>query len=106
MKKINRIFLLLSSLIIAITSCNQIKEDNRVLVKGANDSILIIKMPTAGCQNCKKIIEDGLFTELGLSQSILNLKNKEVSIVYNPKIISSEKITKTIAELSAKMPCK
>ncbi len=91
--------------LITNTSCNQIKNEDRVLMKGKNDSLLIVKIPDAACEKCQKVIEEGLFNQKGVKQSILNLQTKEVSIVYDPLIVSPQILKDTVTELSYKMPC-
>jgi len=98
--------LVLSIVLFTNIACNQIKEENRVLFKGANDSLLIIKIPTASCENCQKVIEEGLFFEKGVKQSILDLNTKKVSIVYNPNVTTYDIIQGSVAKLILKMPCK
>lgn len=105
MKK-NKIILMVITSFVAIISCNQIKEDKRVLIKGANDSLLVINIPTASCENCQNVIEGGLQNEKGIKQSLLNLNTKNVSIVYDPAITSPELIKTTVTQLTYKMPCK
>lgn len=106
MKKLQVFTLLISMALIAITSCSQIKDENRVVVKGKGDELLVVKIPAAACEKCQKVIEEGLYSENGVKQSILNLNTKEVSIVYDPQIISPEILKTTVTELSYKMPCK
>ena len=87
------------------TSCNQIKEEKRVVMQGEGDSLLVVKIPDAACKKCQKVIEGGLLDEIGIKQSILNLKTKEVFVVYDTKLTSPEIITTTITELHPNMPC-
>lgn len=105
MKKIQIISLLIITTLIATTSCNQIKDEKRVVVKGESDLLLVVKIPDAACQKCQKVIEDGLKDEKGISQSILNLKTKEVSVVYDPLLTSPEIISGTVSKLRPNMPC-
>ncbi|MDZ4844758.1 MAG: heavy-metal-associated domain-containing protein [Chitinophagales bacterium] len=105
MKIIQTISLLIIMTMISITSCNQIKDEKRVLMQGEGDSLLILKIPDAACDKCQKIIEGGLLDEQGIKQSILNLKTREVSVVYDPQVTSPEIITATITKLRPNMPC-
>lgn len=91
---------------LSITSCSRIKEDNSVLMKDVNDSLLVINIPSASCGNCQKVIEEGLQNVRGVKQSLLNLNTKNVSVVYNPNMASSELITKAVTQLIYKIPCK
>ena len=91
---------------LAIASCNQIDEDKRVLIKGVNDSLLVINIPSASCGNCQRVIEDGLQNVRGVKQSLLNLNTKNVSVVYDPNMASSELIKKNVTQLTYKIPCK
>ena len=102
MKKIALIALLLAS----VVACNRIKEEKRVLVKGENDAVLVVNTPKARCYKCQSIIEGGLNKMEGVSQSILNLNTKEVSIVYSPEKISPERLNTTVDDLVTQIPCK
>ncbi len=99
-------FLILTIGLISSISCNQIKDEKRVVIKSESDDLLFIKIPAAACGKCQKVIEEGLANEEGVKQSILNLNSKEVSIVYDAQIISPEILRATVTELSYKMPCK
>ena len=105
MKKLKRNLLLIAISIISAISCNQIKNENRVVIKGKTDSLLIVEIPDAACDKCQKVIEDGLANQTGVKQSILNLKTKEVSIVYDPLLIAPQNLIDTVTKLSYKMPC-
>ncbi len=98
--------LMIITVILAITACNHVKEEKRVLIKGVNDSLLVIDIPKASCENCQKVIEGGLQNEKGIKQSLLNLNTKKVSIVYDPTITSPQLIKTTVTQLTYKMPCK
>ncbi len=106
MKKLSVRLLILSIGLTTTISCNQLKDDNRVVMKSMSDSLLVIHIPAAACGKCQKVIEDGLVNENGVKQSLLNLKTKEVSIVYDAQIISPDVLKATVTELSYKMPCK
>ena len=90
---------------ITTTSCNQIQYEKRVLIQGKGDSLFVVKISDASCDKCQKVIESGLIDEKGIKQSILNLKTKEVSIVYDPQVTSQEIIAATISKLRPSMPC-
>lgn len=106
MKTLQIFKVLIAMVLIAISSCSQIKDDNRVVMKGKGDELLVINLPAAACEKCQKVIEDGLSKEKGVKQSILNLKTKEVSIVYDAQIISQEILHATVTKLNFEMPCK
>ena len=104
MNKIKAISALI--IIVMITaSCNHIKDEKRVIIKEESDSLLVVKIPDAACDKCQKVIEGGLNIEKGIKQSILNLKSREVSIVYDPLVTSPKIITTTITKLRLEMPC-
>jgi copper chaperone CopZ len=105
MKKIQTIFLLLIIATITTVSCNQIKEETRVIVQSEEDSLLVVKIPDAACEKCQKVIEGGLSNDKGIKQSILNLTTQEVSVVYDPKLTSEGVIMTEIQELRPNMPC-
>ena len=67
-----KIILILFTVILSIASCSRIKEDKRVLIKDQNDSLLVINIPAASCENCQKVIEEGLQHVKGVKQSLLN----------------------------------
>lgn len=100
MKKIVVIVLLVG------LSCNRIKKEERVLVKGENDAVLVINTPKAMCHKCQNIIEGGLQKVDGVSQSILDLNTKQVSIVYSPENKTPEILSATVEKLTEKTPCK
>jgi len=102
MKKI----ILITLITISAISCNRIKKEERVLVKGDNDAVLVLNTPQAKCHKCQKIIEGGLQNIDGVSQSILNLNTKKISIVYNPDNTTPEILSSTVEELTTKIPCK
>ncbi|MDO9184429.1 MAG: heavy metal-associated domain-containing protein [Bacteroidia bacterium] len=105
MRNIKRQIALVVFIGMTAMACNQIKDEKRVINKGSNDSLLTINLPDAACENCQRIIEDGLNGENGIKQSILNLKSKDVSIVYDPNLTSAKTIMSVVAKLSYKMPC-
>ena len=86
-------------------ACNQNNEERRVLRKGVLDSLLTISLPASGCNNCQKIMEEGLSVEKGIKQSMLNLKTKKVPIVYDPAVINP-KLMVAVIKLRNQMPCK
>lgn len=100
MKKI----IVLALVLFSILSCNY-KED-RVLVKAEGEAILVVNTPTAGCRKCQKHIESALKNIDGVSQSILNLNTKKVSIVYSPETTSEAILSSTMEELKKKIPCR
>ncbi|WP_025744114.1 heavy-metal-associated domain-containing protein [Aquimarina pacifica] len=102
MKKIILIPLILMSLV----SCNHIAKEERVLIKGENDVVLVLNTPKARCHKCQKIIEDGLQKIDGVHQSILDLNIKQISIVYDPKNTTPEKLSSAVKELTTQIPCK
>lgn len=102
MKKIVVIILLALSVI----SCNRIKKEERVLLKGENDAVLVINTPKARCHKCQKIIESGLQNIDGVSQSILDLSKKQVSIVYTPLNTTPKILNATVEKLTKEIPCK
>lgn len=92
--------------VFAVVSCNRIEKEERVLVKAANDAVLVISTPKARCHKCQKIIESGLKKVDGVSQTILDLNTKKVSIVYSPKSTNPEILTKKVEALKKQTPCK
>ena len=102
-KNLLAILLLLSFLFI---SCNRIKPEERVLNTSENDAVLVVSIPKAQCANCQKVVEGGLQNFTGVKQSILNLHTKEISVVFNPALISSDNLEKKVNELAANIPCK
>ena len=93
-------------LVLSAISCNRIKKEERVLVKGENDAILVINTPKARCHKCQKIIEGGLQKVDGVSQSILDLSKKQVSIVYTPESTTPEILNAAVEKLTEEIPCK
>ncbi|WP_396191222.1 hypothetical protein [Flavobacterium sp.] len=89
-----------------LASCTGFKKEERKLQKGKNDAVLVLETPKAGCENCQRIIEEGLNKSSGVKQSILNLNLKTVSILYNPMETNPEIIKNEVALLSTQIPCK
>ena len=98
--------LLILCFALTIFSCNRIPEEERVLVKSETDSVLVVAVPNAGCVNCQSIMEGSLDKESGVKQTILNLHTKEVSIVYEPNLVTPESLEKKVQSLRRKLPCK
>jgi mercuric ion binding protein len=78
MKKI--LFFIIASLIITINSA-QAEGDKEVKIK-----------TTAVCEMCKARIERTLGLSKGVKESSLNLKDKVVTVRYNPKKTTPEEI--------------
>lgn len=97
--------ILAALIIFLVISCNFIEKEERVLVKGKSDEVLVLNTPRAGCHKCQKIIEEGLQNIEGVSQSILNLNSKQISIVYSPENITPEILSSAVKELTIKTPC-
>jgi len=99
-------FVLLIIMMLSISSCNRFPEEDRVLIKGETDAVLVVSVPNAGCLNCQRIMESKLQKEKGVKQSILNLHTKEVSIVYEPHLVNPELLNSKIIDLRTELPCK
>jgi mercuric ion binding protein len=97
---------ILMLLFLFFVSCTGFKKEERKLQKGKNDAVLVIETPKAGCENCQRIIEEGLNKTSGVKQSILNLNLKTVSILYNPMETNPKIIKNEVALLSTQIPCK
>ncbi|GGD18310.1 heavy-metal-associated domain-containing protein [Hyunsoonleella pacifica] len=98
------IFILL--ILVSVISCNRIEKEERVLVKPEGEAVLVINTPKARCHKCQKIIEGGLQKVDGVSQTILDLNTKQVSIVYTPESTTSEVLNATVEKLVKEIPCK
>lgn len=97
--------LILSSLTLTFTSCKGFPEEERMLVVGDTDAVLVLPVSNAGCKNCQQIMEDNLLKEKGVKQAILNLYTKKVSVVYKPTT-TSEMLKNKVKSLKAILPCK
>jgi len=102
MKKI----IVLIIVVFSVIGCNRIEKEERVLVKGKDDLVLVINTPKAKCHKCQKIIEDGLQNISGVSQSILDLNSKKLSIVYSPENTTPKILSSTVEKLTEQIPCK
>ena len=91
---------------LAFSSCTKIAKEERVLVKNLSDSLLVINVPKASCENCQNVVEGGLSKVNGVKQSILNLHTKQVSIVYNPSVIKANELQIKTKSLINEIPCK
>ena len=56
--------------------------------------------------NMMVVEPDGLSIKKGIKQSQLNLKKKELSIIYDPLAISEENLKLFVTNLTYQMPCK
>ncbi|MFY0652894.1 MAG: cation transporter [Cyclobacteriaceae bacterium] len=63
--------------------------------KGKGEETVKVKT-SAICEMCKEALEHDLAFEKGVKNSNLNLDDKVLTIVYNPKKTSAEKIRKRI----------
>jgi len=70
-----------------------------VLAMNAQDKNEIKVKTSAQCGMCKDRIEKALAYEKGVYSSNLDLKTKEVTVVYNPKKISPDKIRLAISKV-------
>lgn len=106
MKKQNTLNTILLFLLLINIGCNQSSNIEKTIVKGINDSLYKIYIPKAACKNCKQVVENGLAKVEGVKDSELNLSKKELSIIYNPLIISPRSLEFIMSNLSHEMPCK
>ncbi len=51
------------------------------------------------CNTCKETIEKALYFEKGVKSSNLDIKNKEVTVVYNPAKTTADKIRLAISKV-------
>jgi len=98
--------LIIIVVLLAITACNRIEKETRVLIQSEGDTTLVVKIPKAACKKCQKIIEGGLENENGVRQSILDLHSKNLSVVYIPEKTTPEVLQLTIDKLAKQIPCK
>jgi mercuric ion binding protein len=91
-------------LISTLVSC--MREEKRVLALNEGDKLFELSTPTAGCEKCQKIMEEGLGKIKGVNQSILNLNTKKVSISYSPNVTDTIALKNTVVALTKKFPCK
>lgn len=56
-------------------------------------------MTSAICTSCKKRIENDLSFEAGVRKVAMDLETKQVTVVYNPKKTSPEKIRQAITKI-------
>lgn len=64
----------------------------------AQDSTVVIKT-SAKCEQCKSKIENDLSFEKGVRKVVLDLITKDVTVVFNPKKTSAEKIRIAITKI-------
>jgi periplasmic mercuric ion binding protein len=96
----------LALIILFFSSCNLFTKNEPPLIKGKWESLLVIEIPKAGCNNCKRVVENGLLDIKGIKQSQLNVKKKELSVLYDPLKTSEENIKQLVANLKDDIPCK
>lgn len=66
---------------------------------GSTPILKTVKIKTSAiCEMCKTTIETKLAFSQGVIESILNLEDKVVTVVYNPRRTSVRSIKKSISE--------
>jgi periplasmic mercuric ion binding protein len=63
-----------------------------------NEAKILIQT-SAQCEQCKKRIEETMAFEPGVKNSVLDLKTKQVTVVYNPKKTSPDKIRAALSKV-------
>lgn len=71
------------------------------IAKGQDDpKIAEIKIKTSAvCGMCKETIESNLVFEKGIKKSSLDVKTSTLTVIYNPKKITPEKIRLAVSKL-------
>ncbi|MFO0356456.1 MAG: heavy-metal-associated domain-containing protein [Sphingobacteriaceae bacterium] len=92
--------------IFSFFGCQQYKPDNRMVKPGKSDSVFVAQVADAKCENCQKVIEDGMNSTDGIKQTLLNLNTKYVTVVYDPLKVKPECIQERIKLLATQIPCK
>ena len=59
--------ILIALVVYTLISCNRITKEERVLVKGEGEAVLVLNTSKAGCHKCQKIIEGGIQNITGVS---------------------------------------
>lgn len=93
MKKIN----LPGKISIVFTLMMLVLLSNPLFAQRRNTAEIKIKT-SAQCDMCKKTIEQKVLSERGVKKASLNLDSKIVTITYNPKRTSPERLRKVISE--------
>jgi len=94
MRTLNFLIVVLFVTILGINSVQAQKTDKN---KKAEEKSIMFKT-SATCESCKEAIEKAMAYEKGVKKSELNLDNKVVTIWYNEKKTSPEKIKKAIVD--------
>ncbi|MCW3086319.1 MAG: MerP [Bacteroidetes bacterium] len=87
MKTIKTAFVAVIMILIATTVNAQTAKPTEVKIK-----------TSAVCGMCKKTIEKALSKEAGIQKSTLDVTTKVVTVVYDPKVTSPEKIRTAISK--------
>lgn len=87
MDKYLKFFLLLIIFISAFSHVSNAQTDTAVIATSAQ------------CDMCKKKIEDALRFEKGVKLTTLDIKTKNVTVIYNSKKTDADKIRKAISML-------
>jgi periplasmic mercuric ion binding protein len=86
MKKLTFVFALILGVVFS-TAANKPGKDKEVKIK-----------TSAVCEMCKERIEKNLTLSKGISEAVLNLEDKVVTVKYNPKKTDEAQIRKVITE--------
>jgi copper chaperone CopZ len=70
---------------------------SRLNIYAQTDTVRI--KTSAICDQCKEKIENDLSFEKGVKSAKLDLKTKEVTVVYNPKKTDEQKIREAITQI-------
>lgn len=89
MKNLKLIFTALVIIIISFTAANAQKKKTEIIEINTGSVI---------CGMCKENIETALAYEKGIKKSNLDVKKKIITVKYNPKKTSPDKIRKAISE--------
>ncbi len=83
---------------ILLTGFVSILSNNTIAaIKGGKEKVVI--QTSAQCGSCQQRIENGLKIIDGIKSVDLNLDNKKLIVVFNPKLISIEQIKNSISSI-------
>ncbi len=85
--KLSSILILLATNIAFAQEKNEVKKTDEIKIKVSSQ-----------CNTCKKIIEKALYFEKGVKSSDLDVKNKIVTVLYNPSKTTPDKIRNAISK--------
>ena len=92
--------------IICSNACQSSSYEKETINYSKNEIELIIEIPKASCNNCKKTIEKGLVKKEGIKFCEYSISSKKLTLIYDSSLISVDHIKHHITLLTYQIPCR